>query len=342
MANTRKETEIAPASTTALAPAVQAALEANWTPEDIQLMKDTITKGCSDAEFKMFLRLAVLYKLDPLIKEIWCVKYGDEPAQIFAGRDGFLAIAHRSGDFDGMETEVRIERVPMSVKCKKYDPAQNKRVWTTFQREYQYVATCRVYSKVMAHPVVAEVWEEEYSTGQNLWEDKPRTMIAKVAECQALRKAFRISGLYDPAEMKNDGTLDTDYRVVDGDQARAGELAQPNEASRKEREELFDKMKVHMEKLGILEGAQRDLVGALGAEQKMSTPAFRQLWLRLEAVKTRAQALDLIQKHVERAAAAAPTDDLFPEEGAAANGEAVADAVAAEAAVRGTPLDYPE
>jgi hypothetical protein len=35
----------------------------------------------------------------------------------------------------------------------------------------------------------AEPWFSEYSTGKNLWASKPRTMIAKVAEMHALRKA---------------------------------------------------------------------------------------------------------------------------------------------------------
>lgn len=35
----------------------------------------------------------------------------------------------------------------------------------------------------------AEVFFNEYSTGKNLWTSKPRTMLAKVAEMHALRKA---------------------------------------------------------------------------------------------------------------------------------------------------------
>ena len=36
---------------------------------------------------------------------------------------------------------------------------------------------------------VAKVYFTEYTTGNNLWKSKPRTMIAKVAEMHALRKA---------------------------------------------------------------------------------------------------------------------------------------------------------
>jgi len=54
-------------------------------------------KGATDNEFLVMMELANRYQLDPFSKQIWLVKYGDNPAQIFCGRDGYLAIAHRSG-----------------------------------------------------------------------------------------------------------------------------------------------------------------------------------------------------------------------------------------------------
>jgi hypothetical protein len=63
------------------------------------------------------------------------------------------------------------------------------------------VGWCRVYRKDMSHPFEVEVYASEYSTGKNLWRDKPRTMIQKVAEAHALRRAFSISGLYSPEEI---------------------------------------------------------------------------------------------------------------------------------------------
>ena len=53
----------------------------------------------------------------------------------------------------------------------------------------------------MSHPFEVRVYASEYSTGKNLWKDKPRTMIQKVAEAQCLRRAFSISGLYSPEEI---------------------------------------------------------------------------------------------------------------------------------------------
>ena len=41
---------------------------------------------------------------------------------------------------------------------------------------------------------------EEYRKDTAIWKEKPATMIQKVAESQALRKAFSASGLYIPEE----------------------------------------------------------------------------------------------------------------------------------------------
>jgi hypothetical protein len=55
------------------------------------------------------------------------------------------------------------------------------------------IVSCAVTVKKRAGGIVgdftAEVYFKEYSTGKNLWVSKPRTMIAKVAEMHALRKA---------------------------------------------------------------------------------------------------------------------------------------------------------
>jgi phage recombination protein Bet len=188
-----------------------------WTAVDIAHVKEMIAPQANEQEFRLLLYMANKYELDPLLRQIWCVKYGDKPAQIFAGRDGFLAIAHRTGAFDGLETTIRVEQVPLDVVYKDYGKTAH------FTREYQFVATARAYIKHAGHAVTVEVWEQEYSTGQNLWTSKPRTMLTKVAECQAVRKAFNISGLYEPAEMGHEGAIEgTAVEIVEtGAQAQS-------------------------------------------------------------------------------------------------------------------------
>ena len=151
-------------------------IPAQYNPQQIQLIRDMCAKDCTDNEFLLLMQLAKTYQLDPFAKQIWAVKYGNNPAAIFCGRDGFLAIAHRSGKFDGMESGTRKDGDDL-------------------------VGWCRVYRKDMSRPFEVEVSLSEYSTGKNLWLTKPKTMIVKVAESHALRRAFGISGLYAPEEI---------------------------------------------------------------------------------------------------------------------------------------------
>jgi phage recombination protein Bet len=150
---------------------------AQYNQQQIQLIRDMCAKDCTENEFLLLMQLAKTYQLDPFTKQIWAVKYGQNPAQIFCGRDGYLAIAHRSGKFDGMDAG------------------------TKTGENGELIGWCRVYRRDMSHPFSVEVYASEYSTGRNLWKDKPRTMIQKVAEAQCLRRAFSISGLYSPEEI---------------------------------------------------------------------------------------------------------------------------------------------
>jgi len=145
----------------------------DYDNNQIQLIKDMYAKNTTKEEFELFMYTAGKYGLDPLIKQIWCVKFGTGAAQIYAGRDGFLEIAHRDGKFNGIESGM-------------------KDVNTAY---------AKVFRKDMEHPFYVEVDMAEYSTGQSLWKTKPKTMLIKVAESQALRRAFSISGLYAPEEM---------------------------------------------------------------------------------------------------------------------------------------------
>ena len=148
-----------------------------FSASDIELIRNVSAPKCTDSEFRLLLYQAKTYGLDPLKKEIWAVKYQDgKPASIFVGRDGHLAIAHRSQMFDGMESGTRMDGIEL-------------------------IGWAKVYRKDMRVPFSVEVSAKEYNRGQGTWNTHPRTMIQKVAEAQALRRAFAIHGIYSPDEM---------------------------------------------------------------------------------------------------------------------------------------------
>lgn len=173
-------TEISTRCSTDLHPgcSVVSTVIGEYTPHQREILLETVAKGCSPEQFALMIELAKRYQLDPFARQIWAT-----PAGIFVGRDGFLAIAHRSGNFDGMDTTLDI------VAGKVFS------------------ATCTVWHKQMSHPIRVTVWYDEFfrptppGKKPGAWERMPKVMLQKCAEAHALRRAFSISGLYDVAEL---------------------------------------------------------------------------------------------------------------------------------------------
>lgn len=162
------------------------------------VIKETIGRKLSTEQFRIFVYTAQALGLNPLLNEIACVTYkdreGNSTMSIQVMRDGFLVIAHRSGKFAGLESGVKGE-------------GETRVGWAkVFHRDFQV-------------PVYQEADFREYNTGKNLWLSKPNTMIKKVAESMALRKAFNVSGVYAPEEMEKEIEVEPAkiIEVKDGD-----------------------------------------------------------------------------------------------------------------------------
>jgi len=163
----------------------------NSWEDRMELVRRKFGKDLNQTEWELFLYVARLYDLNPLLREIWAIKFRGQPAQIFTGRDGLLKIAHQSGMFDGMKTVLLIEQNGQALET---DIAP---------KEAEILGSkCYVWRKDMSHPVEASVKFSEYDKGRSTWKEKPDTMIRKVAEAHCLRRAFSIHGLYLPEEFK--------------------------------------------------------------------------------------------------------------------------------------------
>lgn len=188
---------------------------AEWeTPEKLKLVREIAAKNCTDAEFNMLVYVAKQYNLNPLLKEVFAQKYkskngGYGPASIIVTRDGFISIAHQTGDFEAMQSRVDVVQMPINRNG--------------VQRAWQYKGTCSIYRKGAAHPFVFEAYEDEYNSNTNVWSDKPKTMIMKVAESQGLRKAFKLNGLYTEDEMPPEKDEDSQKPPAQGTQPKPPE-----------------------------------------------------------------------------------------------------------------------
>ncbi|HKE24964.1 MAG TPA: RecT family recombinase [Bryobacteraceae bacterium] len=146
-----------------------------FSREDIELIKDTICRGASDAQLRMFLEVCRRTGLDPFLKEVW---YVAEKNLIMAGRDGYLRIANQHAAFDGIET--RVERDERGVPIK---------------------AVCTVWRKDRNHPTISEAYYSEYKKAASVWQQYPSAMISKVAEVLALKRSFAINGVVTEEEI---------------------------------------------------------------------------------------------------------------------------------------------
>lgn len=176
---------------------------AYFTPEQIKIIKNSICKGATDDEFEIFLMACVKTRLDPFMRQIYAVKrktkkpdgnYG-EVMTIQTGIDGYRLIAERTESY-----------APGPEPTYTYD-------------EKGALLTATSYIKKLTkdgswHTVSASAHIDEYmqtfndkNTGEKkpsgMWANMPRTMLAKCAESQALRKAFpaEMSGIYTKEEM---------------------------------------------------------------------------------------------------------------------------------------------
>lgn len=144
-------------------------------PIMVNVIKQTVCKGASDAQLSMFLEVCKRTGLDPFLKEIWFVA---EKSMIMAARDGYLRVANEHPMFDGIET--RVERDDRMCPVK---------------------AVCTVWRKDRTHPTICEAYYNEYKAGSPVWTKYPSAMISKVAEVLALKRSFAINGVVSEEEM---------------------------------------------------------------------------------------------------------------------------------------------
>ncbi len=175
-----------------------------FNDDQIALIKKQIAPKATDDELQLFLYQAKRTGLDPLTRQIYCIhrydKVQGQKMTVQTSIDGFRVVAERSGDYGGQDEPEFIENNGAIVSCKV-------RVYK-FRGDQRYQASVGV-----------AYWAEYVpSQGQDhMWRKMPHTMIAKVAEALALRKAFPqdLSGLYTNDEMQQAGNVDIQVEEVD-------------------------------------------------------------------------------------------------------------------------------
>jgi len=175
----------------------------NFSQEQIDILKNSICNGVSNEEFQVFLMACKKTQLDPFMRQIYAVKrkakkpdgsWG-ETITIQTGIDGYRLIAERTGCYaPDCEPTYNYDSEGRLISATSYIKKQTKDgTWHTISASAYMDEYCQTF--------VDKNTREKVPTG--MWVTMPRTMLAKCAEAQALRKAFpaEMSGVYTKEEM---------------------------------------------------------------------------------------------------------------------------------------------
>jgi phage recombination protein Bet len=145
----------------------------------------------NDAEWELFTSLAQATRLNPALREIWCVPYvkksGERNTLIMVGINGLVRIANEHPQFDGLEVDI----TPKPSNSKIPD-----------------VGVCRLYRKDRTRPVTVTLLFDETKTSDDdwsRWKKAPFAQFSKCLKAAAIREAFpQCAGLYLEDEVKQE------------------------------------------------------------------------------------------------------------------------------------------
>lgn len=185
---------------TALAVREENTSVANFDSENIDLLKDTICKGCTTQEFQLFVNICQRTGLDPFMKQIypvkrWDSKLGREVMTVQTSIDGYRLIAERTGQYvPGREPTYEYDKDGSLVKATAYVMKYKQGSWHEIPAHAFFNEYCQTFKDKKTGEIKAT----------QFWVNMKHAMLAKCAESLALRKAFpaELCQIYTREEMQ--------------------------------------------------------------------------------------------------------------------------------------------
>lgn len=182
--------------------------EVVYSPEFVNVIKNTVAKEATDEELFMFLSIAQKYGLDPFAKEIWFIKYknkrtGEYEHRIETARDGYLTIAKRDPDFQGIQSFAVHENDTFEMEVEQ---GEVKNVVHKFShKDRGHLLGGWAVAKHLTKENVYEYlpFKEARQNTPN-WQSHPTLMMKKVVESAVLKRMAGITGLVTAEEMGTD------------------------------------------------------------------------------------------------------------------------------------------
>jgi len=238
-----------------------------FNPDQLKLVRETVAKGTTEAEFKLFIEVCRYRGLNPFARQIYAiVRSAHDPVKrqmtIQTSIDGFRLLAERSGEYRGQigPEWCGEDGIWKDVWLKDTPPV---------------AARVGILRKGFEHPVwgIAK-YKAFYIESNPLWKKMSDHMLALRAESIGLRKTFpdQMSGIYTKEEMDqadddlptvavNDTTVDAESTTI----THTGPTTQQLSS--------IDKLCQHLEKASPATGEMtyedaKDLIRTLSAEYR--------------------------------------------------------------------------
>ena len=187
----------------------------------VDIVKTYIAKNelVTNGEAILFMKLCQFQRLNPFLREVYLIKYGNDPATMVVGKETFTKRAEKSPKYNGAESGI------YTINGKNEVVQRNGAFY--LPDETVVGAWAKVYRKGWDYPVNISVRLDEYigrkkdGTPNRSWRERPATMIRKVALVQALREAFpdMFAGMYIEEEPQSSDELEATIKMPSSKEA---------------------------------------------------------------------------------------------------------------------------
>lgn len=194
------------------------------------MVKTYLTNGdgnVSDQEVAMFINLCKYQGLNPLIKDAYLIKYGNQPATIVTSKDAIMKRAMKNPRYAGHTAGVVI------IKGGENPELEYRVGALVLPGELLVGGWAKTFIQGYSVPIETVVGFEEYAGKtkegklNKMWASKPGTMIRKVALVASLREAFPddLQGMYASEEVNAniDDTMVTPVEYPDRPEETQGQ-----------------------------------------------------------------------------------------------------------------------
>lgn len=196
----------------------------------VNIVKNFLTKGnsaVSEQDIRQFIAICMYNKLNPFLGEAFLIKFANAPAQMIVSKEHFFKKAEANQKFKGIEAGIIIKH-----KDGKVEEVQGAFM---LPEDTLLGGWAKVYRDDRQFPIVSRVTFAEYNKKQSTWNEKPATMISKVAKVQALREAF-------PAQL---GAMYTEEEVSHIEEKGANDVVDITEKVEDKKQNLRKKIQTH-------------------------------------------------------------------------------------------------